>query len=139
MADRTLIWSAKRCDGNPTTMLPAYYIEVDYEPVAVRIYAESAPGIEEAVFEIYDDGVSIMSDIAFRYLTYISNTATYRGTYTTKLPKGANSDEMAEDFNATPIKVGSWVTCAIKADGGARNITVQLDLNRVSEPSEDGG
>jgi hypothetical protein len=136
MADKTLVWSVKRCDGNPTTMLPAYYIESEYEPIAVRIYAETAP-IMDATFEIYDDGVSIMNDNAYKYSTYIANSPAYQGTYYFILPKGANSDEMAEDFNANNLDIGSWVTCSILNDGGAKNITVQLDLNRISESGEE--
>ncbi len=137
MADRILTWSCKRCEGNPTVLLPAYFLEGDYTPTAVRIYADTAPDVEDAEFEIYDDGVSSMNDKDYNYSTYAANTATYSGTYEIHLPKGENIDEMAEDFNNTSIEKGSWITCAIRKDGGGKNFTVQLELEKLSESDED--
>lgn len=137
MADRILTFSAKRCDGDPTVMLPAYYIETDLSPVAVRIYAVDAPDVTEAEFEIYDDGVSIMNDKSFSLETYQANTSTYSGTHEIFLGKGENSEEMAEDFNDNVMEHGSWITCVMKKDGGGKNFTVILELAKVSESGED--
>lgn len=136
MADRTLVWTIEKSEGNPTHMMPAYYMEAEYEPVAVRIYAHTAP-VTSATFEIYDDGVSIMNDSAWNYAAYRANTQAYSEVRTIELPAGANSDEMAEDFSETPIEAGSWVTCSLTNDGGARKITVLMDLERISEGNED--
>ncbi len=137
MADRILTWSVKRCDGNPTTILPAYYMESEYTPTAVRIYAETAPTVDDAEFEILDDGVSIMNDHQYSYSTYAANTAVYTGVYTIHLPINSTVDEMAEDFREEVIAAGSWVTCQIRQDGGGKNFTIQMELDKVSESDED--
>ncbi len=137
MADRTLIWSAKRCEGNPTTLLPAYYMEGDYEKVAVRIHAEDAPVDEDAQFEIYADGESIMNDHLYNYDDYIANTATYTGETMIHLPVDDTEDTMAEDFSNDNIEAGTWVTCAFLKDGGGKNFTIILELNRLSDSDEE--
>jgi hypothetical protein len=138
MADRILTWFVDRFNGNPTTMPPAYYMDAEFVPVAVRIYAEHGPSLDDATFEIYDDGVSIMNDRTYLEATYVANTATYQGDYTFMLGKGETVDEMAEDFKTSVIEQGSWLTCAMKSTGAdEKNITVQLELNRVSESEEE--
>jgi hypothetical protein len=132
MADRILTWSCKRCDGNPTVMLPAYYLEKDFDPVAVRIRAESAPTASEAVFEIYADGVPIMNDYSFSYSDYIIDTQHYSGNYDFTLTKTETTDDMADDFNGNSLEAGTWVTCVIKEDGSGKNFTVQLELDEVA-------
>lgn len=139
MADRILTWSVHKCTGNPTVMLPSHYIEADFAPVAVRIYAVKAPDYDEAKFEIYDDGVSIMEDHAYNYNTYIANTATYSGTYEFFLGKNENAEEMAENFKEVPIETGSWLTCVLKQAGGGMDFTVILELDKLSEEEDSEG
>ncbi len=55
MADRILTWHII----DPTTPLPSYYIERDYIPDAVRIYATSSPGGGDFEVDIRDDGTTI--------------------------------------------------------------------------------
>ena len=138
MANKVLVWSVHRCDGNPTVMLPSHYIESDVAPLAVRIYAVTAPDYDEAKFEIYDDGVSIMGDRNYSYSTYIANTANPpAASRDIFLGKGENSEEMAEDFNDNTIEVGSWMTCVLTQDGGGRDFTVVLELENLSESDEE--
>lgn len=120
--------------GNETRMSPsAYYIETEYEKVAVRIYAEVAP-IRDAKIDILDDGVSIFSNRTSKAYN-ITSGADITGATTTEavLPEGQTSDEVAEDFNETLIEEGSWVYCNLVDAGGGRNFTVQLELHQVSE------
>lgn len=137
MADRVLTFSAKRCDGDPTIMLPAYFVEGDFTPIAVRIHAEDAPDVEDARFDILDDGVSIMHDHEYTYSEYIANTATYSGATFIELGKNQTSEEMAEDLLETPIEAGSWITCVLHRDGGGKNFTVVLELETLDEPDEE--
>lgn len=139
MADRILSFWLDKHKGGDTMMLPAYYLEADYSVKAVRIHAETAPGDDDALFEIYDDGVSIMEDHDYRYTTYITNTATYSGDTTIHLSKDATEDTMAEDFVLdSEIEAGSWITCYMTQSGGnPKNVTVQLELERLSEGDED--
>lgn len=112
-------------------MLPAYYIEEDCEVTSVRIYTETAPTIEDARFEVYDDGVSIMSDHSYNYDTYKADTANYTANTYITLPQDATTDEMAEDFDTNNIDAESWVTCKCIRAGGAKNITIQLELDII--------
>jgi len=138
MADRVLTWFVDKFAGDPTTMHPAYYMDGEYVPVAVRIYAETGPSLDGATFEIRDDGTSIMCDNTYTYAAYVANSATYTGTFTFELPKGETSDDMAEDFKSIPIAAGSWMTCVMRSSGAdEKNITVQLELNRLSESDEE--
>jgi len=43
MADRILTWHRHKIDGDETRIGPTYYMDAEYEPLAVRIYAETAP------------------------------------------------------------------------------------------------
>ena len=114
---------------------PTYYIEADYESVAVRIHAETAP-LSDAKVDIFDDGVSIFADNASR--TYSAVTGYSSNTPATEavLSAGENGEEDAEDFSGTPIEKGSWVHCNVVNHGGGKNFTVQLELRQVSEDDE---
>ena len=105
--------------GSTVRMHPStYYVEGDFDKVAVRIYAENAP-LREAKVDIYDDGVSIFN--------------THKGgTYVT-LAAEQNSEEAAESFNDNLLEKGSWVYCNLVDTGGGSNFTVQLELSPVSE------
>ncbi len=138
MASRILTWNTLEAFGNKYHIGPAYYIEAGYSPVAVRLHAEVAPDIEDAEFQIYDDGVPISGDrstpaFSIRTGTYISDAVT-----TIALPINSTDDELAEDFKPNlDIEKGSWITCNCVKDGGGRNFTVHLELLRISEEDED--
>uniref|UniRef100_A0A6M3L327 Uncharacterized protein n=1 Tax=viral metagenome TaxID=1070528 RepID=A0A6M3L327_9ZZZZ len=203
MADRILVWT-------PTTHDTAFYLEEDYAPEALRLYAVNAPTLGDLVVDILEDGVSIMQggsvtakqmtktngkifygtyDGAFQEgelvsgtsgagaeileskpgelvvwhttpkiqfavgetITGASSTATAtvdawgapQEYYTTesspitsnaRLEQGENLNEEAEDFGAQKptLQTGSMVTLKILEYGGASNITVQLELEMVS-------
>ena len=133
--NRILTWHHKEAIGNETRIGPTYYVNADYEKVAVRIYAETAPTRDVKV-NIFDDGVSIFADNASR--TYSSATGYSSNTPATEavLAGGENSEVDAEDFNNTILEEGSWVYCHIVDGGGGKNFTVQLELHQVSEDDE---
>lgn len=115
--NRILIFHYPGYVGSIVRMQPsAYYIDADYEKVAVRIYAENAP-LREARIDIYDDGTSIF------------NTHS-EGTYVT-LAEEENAEEAAESFNDDILAEGSWVYCNLVDTGGGSNFTVQLELKQI--------
>jgi len=122
--------------GNQIRMAPsAYYVDAEYEPVAVRLYTETT-GARDIKVDIFDDGVSIFADNAVS--TFSAATGYSSGTSATEiiLPAGENSEELAEDFSGEPIEEGSWLHCNLVDAGGGKNITVQLELHQVSEDDE---
>ncbi len=139
MSSRILIWHLHKHQSTGTRIGATYYIEADYTPVAVRIYAETAPK-EDAEFNIYDDGVSIFSDRSVNLVNQTTGVVTVRSAKTTAvLPKGDNSEEDAEEFGSSIIDEGSWVHCNVIEDGGGENFTVQLELESQLEPEEQQG
>lgn len=68
MADRILVWHLDRLNGD-SRQGPTYYLDRDYEPVAVRIYATIAPKDGELVIDIKDDGSSIFTSIVNKVTT----------------------------------------------------------------------
>jgi len=135
--NRFLVWHYHDSVGNETRMAPsAYYIDADYAKVAVRIYAETAP-LSDAEIDIFDDGTSIFRSNAFtKFNLSTARRTVVSDTTTVVLVKGQNSDEVAENFNDTPIEEGSWVYCNLVDAGGGSNFTVQLELRQVSEDEE---
>lgn len=135
MADRVLTWHFP--EGGDKSQ-PTYYAETDYEPMAVRIIADVAPASGDCQVDIFDDGVSIFSNNAAHYV-YVSSTQRERSdpanTYVI-LPEGDNLEADAEDFAPGYIEAGSLVTCALGSTGGARNVTVHLELSKMDEPDE---
>jgi len=133
--NRILTWHRQEAVGNETRIGPTYYIDADYEPVAVRIYAETA-GNRDVKIDIFDDGISIFANSSSR--TYTSLTEYSLGTPVTSavLGAGENGEPDAEDFSGEPIEGGSWVHCNLVDAGGGKNITVQFELHQVSEDDE---
>ena len=124
--------------GNEARMSPsAYYVESNYTPVAVRIYAETAP-TRDAKFDIFDDGVSIFNNRT-PYQQNLTTGVVLTGAPVTAcvLPIGQNTEESAEDFSASLIEVGSWVYCNILDSGGGKNFTVQLELYSQAEEQDE--
>ena len=131
--NRILIFHYHDTAGNEKRMAPAYYMDAEYDKVAVRIYAETAP-LRDAIFNIYNDGVSIFSNRTSRAWD-ISTGEEITGAADTNvcLAAGDNSDEMADDFNNITIEEGSFVYCNLIDTGGGKNFTVQLELSPLSE------
>jgi len=110
----------------------AYYMDAEYEKVAVRIYAEVTPDMQ-AKFDIYDDGVSIFKDGGEPLVALTSGKITQlTNTYIT-LPANATSEDLADTFNDAIIEKGSWVYCEIVDGGNGKGFTVQLELHQLSE------
>lgn len=135
--NRLLIFHIHETSGNEARMAPSgYYIDGEYDKVGVRLYAEKAP-LRDAKFDIFDDGVSIFSNQTHRTWNRTTGVETTKADVTAVgLPAGENAEEIAEDFNDTPIEEGSWVYCNMVDAGGGRNFTVQLELHQVSEDEE---
>jgi hypothetical protein len=138
MAKRILTWSFARFPEGGI-LLPAYYMDADYEPVEVRIYADSVPKVNAAKFDILNDGVSIFNDKTevanstelFYQMHHVPDT-------TVELAATQSSDTMVEDFkNGVMLDEGTWVTCKVTDDSGARNVTIQLELQEMTESDED--
>ena len=137
MADKQLIWSTLRYPENGV-MLPAYYLDNEYDPVAVRIYADSPPGGVDVTFDIFADGVSLFND---QDADTSDLTANYQHKHiaNTKISLDAQDsvELMAENFTeGLVLEAESWITCKMYSDGGAKNITIILELDQVSESDE---
>lgn len=154
MATRILTWHLTDWRGGDERMGPSYYMEADYVPVAVRINAETAPHIEDAVFDIKDDGVSIFANRAVTYTRILSSSkpafvngmtvtsghevTTDPAKTTAVLSLGDNNETAAEEFKEDLlIEAGSWISCNVLATGEGRNFSVHLELMRVSEEQEE--
>lgn len=114
--NRILTWFIPEMVGVGTRQGPTFYLERDYEPVAMQVYARIAPAGTDLTFNIRDDDVSIMSSDA-------------------RLPVGANTDDMAEDWDEflSTLDEGSWLSLDITNHGNAKDITVQLELSSLDD------
>lgn len=131
---RVLTFHYHGTTGNEERMLPTYYIEANYTPVAVRIYAEIAPS-RDALVDIYDDGVSIFNNRTPRDHHPTTGRDETGATVTAAtLGKGLHTEEYAEDFATITIDEGSWVHCNLVDAGSGRNFTVQFELFTDDEP-----
>lgn len=133
MADRILSWIIK---GDGETVLPAYFLEAEYAPLAVRIRAETAPSTSDATFDIFDDGVSIFANHKARpvYYRFASDSTDYSDNTKIILPQYDSVEEDAEYFKPNlVIAQGSWITCQIYHSGSGRNFSVHLELEKLSE------
>jgi hypothetical protein len=131
--NRILRFHLHETSGNRATMLPCYFVDAEYEPVAVRIHAVDAP-TSEAKIDIFDDGVSIFNDQGSTRVDSTTGAITTVGAGTTvTLAAGENYEESAEDFLDTDIEIGSIISCDLVDAGGGKNYTVQLELRQVSE------
>ena len=139
MADRTLTWHEKDIVGD-TRIGPTYYIDATYEPLAVRLYAEKVSTDGDLEVDVFSDGVSIFSNKAVSIrqspsrigATVIADPA----DTTASLASGQSAEELAGNFNTDTIEVGSWVHCEIKNLRGGKNVSVHLELLRISEEDE---
>lgn len=145
MASRILTWHLPSHYIPNERIGPAYYMEADYTPIAVRINAEIAPRTHDAEFDIKDDGVSILANRASNFVTPTIVSGTKTGDVvssdpsktTAILPMGDNGEDAAEDFNNDIIELGSWITCTALETGAGKNFTVHLELEKVSEEMEE--
>ena len=131
--NRFLTFHTHGTSNNEQWMSPAYYMDGDYEPVAVRIHVGKAPA-KEAKIDIYDDGVSLFNNSTTP--AHHHNTGTdLTGDAVTymSLAAGQNSDEVADDFTNDPIDSGSWITCKLLDAGSGANFTVQLEIALIEE------
>jgi hypothetical protein len=128
MAERILTWHLPRTGCSD---LPAFYADDDYEKVAVRIHADGAPTGGDFELDIFDDGVSIFSNHATTYVD-TADSDSYSDPANTKVAmhKGDTAEPDAENFTSDLIDEGSWITCVVYATGGAKNVTVHLELNK---------
>ena len=141
--NRILTWNALDFTGNLLSIGATYYIDADYEPVAVRIYCEQAPDYEDAEFNIYDDGETIFADRSSPTIEATSgghqsfDASTTDASTNLTLAEGENESVDAEDFKeGLLIEEGSWVSCNLIKDGGGKNFSVHLELRQISESDE---
>ncbi len=133
MANRILTFH-QVTGGNPQRIGPTYYIEADYTPVAVRIYAATAP-IRDALVDIYADGISIFANRTALVINRASGKDdTGEAVTAAVLGEGLNAEENAEDFGTDTIEEGSWVHCVLQDSGGGNDFSVHLELSSQDEP-----
>ena len=133
MADRVLTWFIR--DTSDLSWLPRYYMDAEYEKVALRVYATKAPITDDLRVDIQADGVSIFQNQSSTTFTTAGQRTT-TPTTTGVLVKGDNAEVDAEDFNGDSIPLGSWVTLSIPDMAGARGVSIHLELERVGEANE---
>lgn len=107
---------------------PAYCMPYAATPVSVKIHAAEPPTVDDATFEIYDDGVSIMANHAEWTVTQTVPPVQDSTDTSIMLEKNQSDTEIAEDFNDNDIEEGSWVTCIVTNNGGGKGFTVQLEV-----------
>lgn len=137
---RILTWHSFEKMRNGDRIGPTYYMNAEYQPVAVRIHAETAPSLSDAEVDIFVDDVSIFTNRATTYKV----ASTVKGSTTTSdpvkttvfLPIGDNIEVDAEDLIGNPIGEGSWVHCELVEDGACENLSVHLELIEVNEEDE---
>ncbi len=121
MSFRILTWHIPSIVGDGTGQGAVYYLDKDYEPVAVRIYARTAPNGGDLQIDIKDDGVSIFENYGL-------------------LTRGNKSTDWGEDFDLNSEKMlmaqGSWITLDIPESGGAGDISVSLELISLADTDE---
>jgi hypothetical protein len=133
MADRVLIWHIPDVPYPPS--VPAYYLDADYTKGAVRIFAETAPYGKDLKIDILADGVSIFNDSS----SWDAGDAN-KGWTVPRLPdtsvsllQGENYEENAADFTNESLDEGTWMRLSVVDLAGAKNVTVQLELNKLSD------
>lgn len=130
MADRILIWHQTEPIDSNTRIGPTFYMEADYVISAVRVYAVNKPTQSDAEFTIYDDGVSIFKNHSGT--SPVHGVITYDSEATMGvLPKSANSDDAPGGFAVSEIAKGSWVYCIVNKPDSAKNVTIQLELEKA--------
>ena len=121
MADRILTWYVENPKNTGSEGM-TYILDRSYAlPAIVRIHAGDAPDGDDLEIDIKDDGSSIFTNLPV-------------------LDKGESSTEEEDDFNIglSMMEQFSLVTLEIPQSGGAKRISVTLELQReFSEPLDD--
>ena len=138
---RILTFHEKDVVGGGSRIGAAYYMEADYECVAVRMHLDKAPSdgdYEVDIFQTDEDGNT--SSI------FPNKAASYRQLYTTKgatitydpvstsigiAVNQTKEDLAANDFAVENLEEGSWVHCENVKSNGGKNITVELELEKI--------
>ena len=117
MSKQIVTWFIENVERDGTEQRQTFYADQDYVPVGLRIMARQAPDTSALTCNIKDDGTTILSRSA-------------------TLPVGVESEGDADEFPVNPptILEGSLVTLDV-VPGGAKGITVQLELETVDEQS----
>ena len=133
MADRVLVWHHEgKIRGDESRIGPTYCLDADYEPVGVRIHAETAPNLEDAEFDIKVDDVSILTNRTPDRSVPVGRVGEITYTTTVLLPRGQNYEESAEDFRKEVLLAkDSWVSCVPTNGGNGKNFTISLELDKV--------
>jgi len=132
MAARILTWYLDEVTGDGTNQGPAYCMDTGYAlPAKVRIHAQRVPKGQDLIIDIKEDGTSIFGT----YTSKLDATPVGRVTtdsYRASLVDGSTSEENAENFapNKTRLQQYSWITLDVIQSGGAKKISVQLELDR---------
>jgi len=113
----------------------AFYMDADYEPVAVRLQAEKASSDGELEIDIYKDGVSIFTNTAADFAVAPTTKGPTVTSDTEKtsisLAVGQTHEELIANFKDENLEEGSWITCKVIDLRGGENISVQLELNKI--------
>ncbi len=135
MADRELTFHFEDVRSEGSRIGPTYYVGGDYTPSAVRIYAEKVPTDGDFEVDILASDVTIFDDRAEVLTPSMADSATLTHTARTTalLPKGQDSDVMSGDFKKDAHISNEFVHCILKALKGAKNVTVQLELEQDIE------
>ncbi len=136
MADRVLTWHAPERTGDGLRIGPAFYMDEDYTPGAVRLQVETAGRVLDAEVDILDDGVTIFADrtTTQQVSTSTKGPTTSRGAAKTTavLVEGDTVEEGEDSFVAgVTLLKGSWVTCKVTKYGDAKNLSVHLEMDRA--------
>jgi len=134
--DRFIVWHIPYIPYLPS--LPAFYLGADYSKGAVRIYAETPPQGNDLKVDILADGVSIFNDHASQ-LAWIGDhepAPPHTPDTSVGLSIGETTDTEAADFTNGDLTEGTWMTLSVVDLASARNVTVQLELIKLSEDEE---
>ena len=122
-----------------------YYIEADCHPVGIRMYAETASTEGDVKVNIFDDGTSIFANSPFVTFTAPTKKGATQtlgdDTNYATLIEGDNLEPHAGDFIGDTIESGSLVHCEIVDTGNCKNLSVHLEIERLTEEmdEEDSG
>jgi hypothetical protein len=121
METRFVIFHKEGTIGNVARMSPsAIYIEEDYAPVVVRIYAETAPVRDAKIDILGDNNISIFNDrTPYQQNLTTGVVLTEAADTTAVLPANTNSEENEGDFADVVIVQGTWLHCNL---AGTANI-----------------